>query len=170
MGVDPLVWFCRPAAHGVWAEETDSAFGAYSPCAIDSVVGNVSYLVLLALCLYRIWLMKNNPKLQRFSLRSNFCNYGLAILATCCAAEPLFRLLMGISIFNLHKETGLAPYEVCNFSSIFMLAGAYLFFFLHCKYSSRICLCTSIMNVESGSLCLFRLKNFIILMITHIIV
>ncbi|KAI3455946.1 hypothetical protein Pfo_012609 [Paulownia fortunei] len=114
MGFEPLVWFCRPVANGVWAEETDSAFGAYTPCAIDSVVGNVSQLVLLGLCLYRIWLIKINPKLQRFCLRSNFYNYVLAILASCCAAEPLYRLVMGISIFNLDEETGLAPFEVVH--------------------------------------------------------
>ncbi|KAL8033751.1 hypothetical protein ABFX02_13G178300 [Erythranthe guttata] len=114
MGFEPLVWFCRPVANGVWARETDSAFGAYTPCAIDSVVGNVSFLVLLGLCLYRIWLVKINPKLQRFCLRSNFCNYVLATLATCFAAEPLFKFVIGISIFDLDEETGLAPYEMVH--------------------------------------------------------
>ncbi|KAK4440219.1 ABC transporter C family member 2 [Sesamum alatum] len=111
MGFVPLVWFCQPVTNGVWAQETDSTFGAYTPCAIDSVVGNVSHLVLLGLCLYRIWLIKINPKLQRFCLRSNFYNYVLAVLASCCAAEPLFRLVTGISIFNLDEESGLAPFE-----------------------------------------------------------
>ncbi|XP_020554194.1 ABC transporter C family member 12-like isoform X1 [Sesamum indicum] len=114
MGFVPLVWFCRPVTNGVWGQETDSSFGAYTPCAIDSVVGNVSHLVLLGLCLYRIWLIKINPKLQRFYLRSNFYNYVLAVLASCCAAEPLFRLVTGISIFNLDEELGLAPFEMVH--------------------------------------------------------
>ncbi|KAG8381911.1 hypothetical protein BUALT_Bualt05G0022000 [Buddleja alternifolia] len=114
MGFDPLVWFCRPVANGTWAKESNSAFGAYTPCAIDSVVGNVSHLVLLCLCLYRIWLININPKLERFCLRSNFYNYILALLASCCAAEPLFRLVMGISIFNLDGEISLAPFETVH--------------------------------------------------------
>ncbi|KAG8385285.1 hypothetical protein BUALT_Bualt03G0026100 [Buddleja alternifolia] len=114
MGFDPLVWFCRPVANGTWAQQTDTAFGAYTPCAIDSVVGNVSHIVLLGLCLYRIWLIKLNPKLQRFCLRSNLYNYILALLASCCAAEPLFRLVMGISIFNLDGEISLAPFEIAH--------------------------------------------------------
>ncbi|KAL8468613.1 hypothetical protein ACS0TY_031708 [Phlomoides rotata] len=114
MGFDPLVWFCRPVASGIWAEETNNAFAAYTPCAIDSVVGNVSQLVLLGLCLYRVWLIMYNPRVQRYCLRSNFYNYVLAVIAGCCAAEPLFRLIMGISIFNLDKETSLAPFEMAH--------------------------------------------------------
>ncbi|KAH6773481.1 multidrug resistance-associated protein 2 [Perilla frutescens var. frutescens] len=114
MGFDPLDWFCRPVAHGVWAQETDSAFGAFTPCAIDSVVGNITHLVLLGLCLYRVWLINTNPKVQRYSLRSKFYNYVLTVLAGCCAAEPLFRFIMGISIFNLDLESGLAPFEMVH--------------------------------------------------------
>ncbi|XP_057763901.1 ABC transporter C family member 12-like [Salvia miltiorrhiza] len=110
----PLVWFCRPVANGVWAQETDSAFGAYTPCAVDSVVGNVSHLVLLGMCLYRVWLIKVNPKVQRYCLRSNLCNYALAVLFTCCAAEPLCRLVMGLSIFSFDTESGLAPFEMVH--------------------------------------------------------
>ncbi|KAH6765432.1 multidrug resistance-associated protein 13, partial [Perilla frutescens var. hirtella] len=113
-GFDPLDWFCRPVAHGVWAQETDSGFGAFTPCAIDSVVGNVTHLVLLGLCSYRVWLINTNPKVQRYSLRSKFYNYVLAVLAGCCAAEPLFRFIIGISIFNLDFESGLAPFEMVH--------------------------------------------------------
>ncbi|XP_051129037.1 ABC transporter C family member 12-like isoform X2 [Andrographis paniculata] len=112
MGFDPLAWYCRPVINGIWARETNSTFGAYAPCAIDSVVGNVSHLVLLALLLYRIWLITMNPKLKRFILRSNLYNYALALLSSCCAAQPLFRLIMGISIFNLDGEMSLAPFEI----------------------------------------------------------
>ncbi|CAL5367278.1 unnamed protein product [Camellia sinensis] len=47
---------------GIWATVTDSAFGAYTPCGIDSVV----------------------------------------------------RLVMGISLFNLEGQTGLAPFEMVS--------------------------------------------------------
>ncbi|CAL5364393.1 unnamed protein product [Camellia sinensis] len=58
-----------PVKGGIWATVTDSAFGAYTPCGIDSVVVCISHLVLLGL------------------------------------------LVMGISLFNLEGQTGLAPFE-----------------------------------------------------------
>ena len=112
MGFKPLIWYCRPVENGVWARETESAFGAYTPCALDSVVGCVSHLVLLGLCLYRIWLTKMDYRIQRYRLRSNLYNSFLALLAGFCAAEPLFRLTMGISLFNLDAQSCLAPFEV----------------------------------------------------------
>ncbi|CAL5364391.1 unnamed protein product [Camellia sinensis] len=51
-----------PVKGGIWATVTDSAFGAYTPCGIDSVV----------------------------------------------------RLVMGISLFNLEGQTGLAPFEMVS--------------------------------------------------------
>lgn len=114
MGFEPLVWFCRSVGNGIWTHKTHSAFGLYTPCAIELVVGNASHLVLLGLCLYRIWLIKIKPKVQRFFLRANRYNYILASLASFCAAEPLFRLVMGVSIFNYDAETGLAPFEVMH--------------------------------------------------------
>ncbi|KAL3741422.1 hypothetical protein ACJRO7_016977 [Eucalyptus globulus] len=38
MGFEPLEWYCRPVANGIWARSTDSAFSAYTPCAVDSLV------------------------------------------------------------------------------------------------------------------------------------
>lgn len=121
MGLKPLVWYCRPVENGVWAKETESVFGAYTPCALDSVVGCVSHLVLLGLCLYRIWLTKMDYRIQKYRLRLNMYNYLLGLLAGCCAAEPLFRLVMGISLFNLDAQNGLAPFEVCISPQILLL-------------------------------------------------
>lgn len=112
MALEPLAWYCRPARNGVWAKEADSAFGAYTPCAIDSLVICISHLVLLGLCFYRIWLIKKNSKAEKYCLRTNYYNYMLALLAGLCTAEPLFRLVMGISIFNLDGQISLAPFEV----------------------------------------------------------
>ncbi|GLT97105.1 hypothetical protein SLE2022_146880 [Rubroshorea leprosula] len=114
MGFEPLNWYCRPVANGVWTKEADSSFGAYTPCAIDSLVISISHLVLLGLCLYRIWLIKKHAKAQRFCLRSNWYNYLLGLLSGYCVAEPLSRLVMGISVFNLDGETGLAPFEATS--------------------------------------------------------
>ncbi|KAL5577348.1 hypothetical protein UlMin_019047 [Ulmus minor] len=114
MGFKPLSWYCQPAAYGVWAKVVDSAFGSYTPCAIDSLVISISHLVLLGLCCYRIWLIKRNSKAHRFCLRSNFYNYMLGLLAGLSTAEPLLRLVMDISIFNLDGKTGFAPFEIIS--------------------------------------------------------
>ncbi|CAA0823750.1 ABC transporter C family member 2 [Striga hermonthica] len=131
MGFKPLVWFCRPSTNAIWARETDSALGAYTPCAVDSIVGNVSHLVLLGLCLYRMWLIKFNPKVQRFCLRTSFYNYALAFLASCCAAEPLFRLVKEISLFNLDEEMGFAPFEMVHLGIEFISWCSMVVMLLH---------------------------------------
>lgn len=114
MAFGPLVWYCRPVATGVWAKLVDNAFGAYTPCGVDSLVVSLSHLALLCLCFYRIWLIKKDPKVQRFCLRSNYYNYMLGFLTAYCTAEPLFRLVMGISIVNLDGQTSLAPFEMVS--------------------------------------------------------
>ncbi|KAA8514859.1 hypothetical protein F0562_018038 [Nyssa sinensis] len=114
MAFKPLVWYCRPVSNGVWAKAVENAFGAYTPCATDSVVVSISFLVLLCLGLYRIWLTKKDSKVQRLRLRSNYYNYVLGLLAGYCTAEPLFRLVMGISVLNLDGQTGFAPFEIVS--------------------------------------------------------
>ena len=121
MAFGPLVWYCRPVTNGVWAKLVDNAFGVYTPCATDTLVISISHLVLLSLCFYRIWQIKKDFKVQRFCLRSNYYNYMLGLLAGYCTAEPLFRLIMGISIFNLDGQAGLAPFEV---GSLFFLSNS----------------------------------------------
>ncbi|CAL5409236.1 unnamed protein product [Camellia sinensis] len=115
MGFEPLVWYCQPVANGVWAKVVENAFGAYTPCATDTLVVSISNLVLMGLCLYRIWLTKKDFTVQRFRLRSNYYNYMLVLLAAYCTAEPLYRLVMGISALNLDGQTGgLAPFEMVS--------------------------------------------------------
>lgn len=112
MTFEPFVWYCRPVAGGVWTNAVENAFGAYTPCAIDSLVVVISHLVVLSLCIYRIWLIKKDFKVQRFCLKSGIYNYVLCLLAAYCAFEPLLRLIMGISVLNLDAQTALAPFEV----------------------------------------------------------
>ncbi|KAM7524856.1 hypothetical protein LguiA_014758 [Lonicera macranthoides] len=114
MAFGPLVWYCRPVSNGVWAKAVENAFGAYTPCATDSLVICISHLVLLGLCSYRIWLTKKDFKVQRFRLKSNYYNYMLGLLAAFCTAEPLFRLVMGISVLNIDGQRGLAPSEMVS--------------------------------------------------------
>ena len=112
MGFDPLEWYCRPVTNGVWTMAEENALGAYTPCAVDSLVVCISHLVVLGLCVYRIWRTKKDFTVQRFCLRSKVYNYVLWLLAAYCTAEPLFRLIMGISVLNLDGQAGLAPFEV----------------------------------------------------------
>ncbi|KAF5736367.1 putative mgatp-energized glutathione s-conjugate pump [Tripterygium wilfordii] len=114
MAFQPLDWYCRPVAMRFWAKDVDSFLGTYTPCAIDSLVISISYLVLLLLCLNRMWLIKRNHKAKRFRLRTNYYNYMLGLITAYCIAEPLLRLIMGISIFNLDGQTGLPPFEIVS--------------------------------------------------------
>lgn len=116
MAFKPFEWYCQPVKNGVWSKAVDNAFGVYTPCATDSLVIGLSYLVVFVLCLYRIWLTEKDFKVQRFRLRSKYFNYVLGLLALYCTAEPLFRLVMGISTFNVDGQNGLAPYEACLLS------------------------------------------------------
>lgn len=119
MAFEALDWFCQPMANSVWAKAVDSAFGSYTPCAIDSLVVSTCHLVLLGLCLYRTWLIKKDPKVQRFYLTSKCYSYMLATIAGCCFVVPLIRLAMGVAIFSLDHHTGFAPFEV---------RGAFIYF------------------------------------------
>lgn len=118
MAFEPLIWYCQPVANTAWTKVVDGAFGVYTSCAINSMVISISHLVLLGLCCYRIFLIKKNSKVQRFSLSSKCYSCILGLLAGCCTIEPLLRLLMGISIFNSNGETGLAPFEVSFCSNL----------------------------------------------------
>ncbi|ESQ33830.1 hypothetical protein EUTSA_v10006558mg [Eutrema salsugineum] len=84
MVFDALVWYCKPVADGFWENDVDGAFGAYTPCAIDSLVMLVSHFVLMG------------------------------ILACYCVVEPVMRLFMGISLFGMEEETYLPPFEVAS--------------------------------------------------------
>ncbi|OIS99286.1 PREDICTED: ABC transporter C family member 2-like [Nicotiana attenuata] len=114
MAFKPLDWYCQPVANGVWSKAVENAFGAYTPCGTNTLVISVSHLVLLALCLYRLWKTTKDLSVQRFRLRSNYYNYMLGLLAAYCTAEPLFRLVMGMSALNVDGQPGLAPYEIIS--------------------------------------------------------
>lgn len=131
MAFEPLVWYCRPVSNGVWAKAVQNAFGAYTPCA-DSMVVFISYVALLGLCLYRIWRIMKDFTVQRFHLKSKYYNYMLGIWAAYCTAEPLFRLVMGVSVVNLDGETTLAPYEV---GLLFILYLSFIFLFFNLAYT-----------------------------------
>ncbi|XP_011096661.1 ABC transporter C family member 2 [Sesamum indicum] len=114
MAFKPFQWYCKPVENGIWSKAVENAFGAYTPCATDSLVICISHLVLLGLCLKRLWRLMKDSSVQRFRLRSNYYNYVLGLLAVYCTGEPLFRLVMGISAFDVDGQHGLAPYEMVS--------------------------------------------------------
>ncbi|KAJ4976197.1 hypothetical protein NE237_001303 [Protea cynaroides] len=114
MDFKPLVWYCRPVENGVWATLVENAFGAYTPCGIDSMVVCISHLVLLGLCIYRTWKIKKDFTVKRFCLKLKYYNCMLGMLAAYCTAQPLYRLVMGISILSLDGQTSLAPFEIVS--------------------------------------------------------
>lgn len=115
MGFEPLVWYCQPAKNQIWGKVVENAFGAYTPCAIETLVVGISHLVLFGVCFYRIWRTGRDLTVRRYSLRSQYYNYMLGILAAYCTAGPLFRLIFGFSVSNLDGQTGVAPFEVSCF-------------------------------------------------------
>lgn len=127
MAFKPFEWYCRPVKNGVWSKAVENAFGAYTPCATDSLVICISYLVVLGLSLNRLWRLKKDCSVQRFKLRSTYYNYLLGLLAICCMAEALFRLVMGISAFNVDSQHALPPYEVRCLHQIWWLDSIYEF-------------------------------------------
>ncbi|XP_026390011.1 ABC transporter C family member 2-like [Papaver somniferum] len=112
MGFKPLLWYCKPVENGVWAKVVTNAFGAYTPCGMDTLVISFTQLVLICLCVYRIWKTVKDVTVKRFQLRSNYFNYFLGVLAAYCVGEPVFRLVTGMSVFNVDGQSGLAPYEM----------------------------------------------------------
>ncbi|KAF2310829.1 hypothetical protein GH714_017491 [Hevea brasiliensis] len=110
MAFEPLVWYCRPVANGLWTRAVENAFGAYTPCATDTLVVVISHLVLMALCFYRIWLTKKDFKIQRFCLRSKrvetkvyirefrwFVRFG--VLYTLVGDAVMFNLILAVKEF-----------------------------------------------------------------------
>ena len=110
-----LDWYCKPEMNVAWISIAASAFGAYTPCATETLVVSLSYFVLWCLICYRIYLIRKDSKVfsvKRFCLQSRYYNYGLALLAAYNTAEPLFRAVMGLSVVNLDGQTSLPPFEV----------------------------------------------------------
>ncbi|XP_058071596.1 ABC transporter C family member 2-like [Magnolia sinica] len=114
MAFKPLVWYCQPVENGFWSKAVENAFGSYTPCGLDTLVVCISHLVLICLCCYRMWRIRKDTSVQRFRLRSPYYNYMLGLLTAYCTAEPLFRLVMGMSIANLDGQTSLAPFEIVS--------------------------------------------------------
>ncbi|KAM3370274.1 hypothetical protein ACQJBY_017900 [Aegilops geniculata] len=114
MGFEPLEWYCQPVKDGAWSRAMESAFGAYTPCGIDSLVVCISYLALFGVCFYRIWRTTKDYKVQRYKIRSPYYNYLLGLLVVYCIAEPLYKIATGTSIMNLDGQSGLAPFEVTS--------------------------------------------------------
>lgn len=109
---EPLAWYCRPVKDGTWSKVVENAFGPYTPCGMVSLVVCISHLALFGVCFYRTWKTRRDVTVQRYRLRYPYHNYLLGLFATYCVVEPLYRMVMGLSITNLDGQNALAPFEV----------------------------------------------------------
>ncbi|PKA52346.1 ABC transporter C family member 2 [Apostasia shenzhenica] len=140
MGFKPLVWYCRPVENGKWTTLVEIAFGAYTPCGIQTIVLGISYLVLFGFCFNRIWKTMKDLTVQRYRLRSPYFNYLLGILALYCTLVPLFRLFAGLSIANLDGQSSLAPFEIV---SLIVEAVAWLCVLTMIALETKVYVCES---------------------------
>ena len=111
MGEDLLTSFCRPLEAGVWSK-LPSGFGAYTPCFVDTVIVNISSIVLLFFTVKRIRILVYGVSIERFKV-SNPWRYSLGLLlASFCAVVPLTQIVLGVSTVNLGGESSMPPFEV----------------------------------------------------------
>lgn len=108
---DLVVKFCRPIPEGNWAKNLQNGFGAFTPCFMETVVVNVSYLVLLGLTLKRIQLLRSR-NLKRYTVRYKFMHVIAVLLALACAAAPIVQIFLKFSIINTEGQDNLPPFEV----------------------------------------------------------
>lgn len=112
MAEDLFSSFCRPLEAGVWANKLPSGFGAYTPCAVDSVIVNISSLVLLFFTVQRIRALVYGVGIERFKVSNAWRYIPLFLLAAFCAAAPITQIILGVSTVNLDGESSMPPYEV----------------------------------------------------------
>jgi hypothetical protein len=111
MGEDLLTSFCRPLKTGVWSK-LPSGFGAYTPCLVDTIIVNISSIVLLFFTIQRIRSLVYGVSIERFKV-SNPWRYCLGLLlASFCAVAPLTQIVLGVSTVNLDGESSMPPFEV----------------------------------------------------------
>lgn len=109
---DAVHSFCRPVEGGIWDTQLSSGFGPYTPCLLDTVVINLSYLALIFICLCRIRSLFSNTAGAKFQLKSSWPHYVAILLAAFCAAEPVAQMMLGISSVNGDSTTSLPPFEI----------------------------------------------------------
>jgi ABC-type multidrug transport system fused ATPase/permease subunit len=112
MAEDLFSSFCRPLDAGVWANKLPSGFGAYTPCVVDSVIVNISSLVLLFFTVQRIRALVYGVGIERFKVTNGWRYIPLFLLAAFCAAAPITQIILGVSTVNLDGESSMPPYEI----------------------------------------------------------
>jgi hypothetical protein len=112
MGEDLVSLFCRPLEAGIWANKLPSGFGAYTPCLVDSVIINISSIVLLVFTVQRIRSLVYGVSIERFKVINPWRYSPGLLLASFCAVAPLTQIALGISTVNLDGEGSMPPFEV----------------------------------------------------------
>jgi len=109
-----LAAYCRPLEAGAWATKLPSGFGAYTPCLVDTIIVNLSSLLLLFFTFHRIHSLLYGLSVERFKVKTPWGHYFGMLLASFCAVAPLAQIALGISTVNLNGETSLPPFEVLH--------------------------------------------------------
>ncbi|KAG0591623.1 hypothetical protein KC19_1G189200 [Ceratodon purpureus] len=111
MEADLITRFCRPLEDGVWSR-LPSGFGAYTPCLVDTIIVNLSCIVLLFFTIQRIRSLVYGVSIERFKV-GNPWRYGPGLLlASFCAVAPLAQIALGVSTVNLDGESSMPPFEI----------------------------------------------------------
>ena len=109
---DAMDSFCRPVQGGIWDTKLSSGFGPYTPCLVDTVIINLSYLALIFICVYRIRSIFSNTVGSKFKLTSSWGHYFGILLAAFCAGEPVAQIILGISAVTGDRTSSLPLFEV----------------------------------------------------------
>lgn len=112
MGEALLTSFCRPLESGVWANKLPSGFGAYTPCLVNSIIINLSSVVLLIFTIHRIRALVYGVSLERFKVSNPWRYCPGFLLSFFCAVAPITQIMFGISTVNLDGESSMPPFEV----------------------------------------------------------
>ncbi|XP_024373624.1 ABC transporter C family member 2 [Physcomitrium patens] len=112
MGEALLTSFCRPLESGVWANKLPSGFGAYTPCLVNSIIINLSSVVLLIFTIHRIRALVYGVSLERFKVSNPWRYCPGFLLSFFCAVAPITQIMFGISTVNLDGESSMPPFEI----------------------------------------------------------
>ncbi|XP_024518371.1 ABC transporter C family member 2 isoform X2 [Selaginella moellendorffii] len=106
--------FCRTVPGGVWETKIENGFGAFTPCVTDTLVINISMLVLLSFAVKRIRLIRgsSDAPVVRHSVKRRRGHVLLIALAAYSALQPLAQLGLGISSDNPEGNKSPPPYEI----------------------------------------------------------
>ncbi|KAL2611008.1 hypothetical protein R1flu_022700 [Riccia fluitans] len=109
---DLITKFCRPIPGGVWETKLTNGFGPLTPCFLDTIVVNVSYVVLLVMTVKRIQSLRSLA-LKRFTLRAKSVHVISILLGVACTVASFLQIFLKYSTANI-REDSLPPHEITS--------------------------------------------------------